>query len=234
MGEFPTSRQTPSLLAVTIRRSMVIGRFSLLFGTGYSVLLAAILAYASGPGFVSSDPLFLPIFSVAGSLGALMVFTNDRLKGVFEYLIAYGISPRRLFVNVLLASLALVTIVVCVTLAVGFGVYLSLGHVVPFELVEVLCVYSIPMSYACAAFSATVGVFWTSLSSPRAGMSSPLGLMPIIGIAPSVVTLIAAEADPTLEAPIIVGGVIAVVLAVVTLLRLIGRLMPPERLLSPA
>jgi hypothetical protein len=49
--------------------------------------------------------------------------------------------------------------------------------------------YTLPMSYASQAFAATVGMYWSALSSPRQGLNSPIGLAPFIGILPTVATL---------------------------------------------
>jgi hypothetical protein len=226
----------PSLLSITIRRSIVVGRIYLIIGTGYLLVLGLVTGIASPTAFGSLITLFLPVFAVTGAMGGLMVFTNDRLKGVFEYLLAYGVSSRRLFTNVLAATVVLVSIVLGASLTVGLGVYLADGHTISANLAIDLAVYSIPMSYASAALAATVGMFWTSLSSPRTGMNSPVGLMPIIGIAPSLITVGCIQAAASVGVPALTVVTVAVVLvaaAVLFLLRHIGRLMPLERLLSP-
>ncbi|MCI4373331.1 MAG: hypothetical protein L3K02_06795, partial [Thermoplasmata archaeon] len=179
----------PSLLGVTVRRSFSTGRFFLGYGTAISVVLGVSLALSQGSAFATTFPFLLPIFVVVGSMGAMVVFTNDRIKGVLEYLLAYGYSPRRLFVTFLLTALALSSIVLSVAVAVGLGLYLIRGHTLTSQLETLMVVYAIPMSFASSAFAATVGMLWTSLSSPRAGMNSPIGLIPLIGILPSIVTL---------------------------------------------
>lgn len=182
----------PSILDSTIRRSFVLGRIALIGALAYAVILSTITDLESGPSAVEGMAIIFPIFAVVGSMGGLMVFSGDRVKGVYEYLIAYGISPRRLFVNVLVACLVLVTTVLGISLAFGLGLYLARGYSISALQAEAVGLYSIPMSYASAAFAATVGMYWVSLSSPRQGMNSPIGLMPFIGIAPSLATLAAA------------------------------------------
>jgi hypothetical protein len=232
----------PSLLGITIRRSFQTGRFFLGYGTVISMVLGVALA-ASGGGtaFAASYPFLLPIFVVVGSMGGMVVFTNDRTKGVLEYLLAYGFSPQRLFVNFLLTALALASVILTAALTVGVGVYVALGHPLTIPLAILLAAYAIPMSYACVAFGATIGMFWTSLSSPRAGMNSPLGLIPFIGILPSLVTLflittLAAEGifSPTELRVVEVAVVAGVVILVLALLSAMGRFLRRERLLSPA
>jgi len=222
----------PSLLGATVRRAAFTGRVYLLVGGGYSIVLTTLLSFSGG--FSSAVPLILPMFSVVAGMGAVMVFTSDRVKGVLEYLIAYGISPRRLFANVLVASVVLVTLVIAPTLAVSLTVYHALGHPISARLAEALALYSIPMSYASVAFAATVGMYWTALSSPRAGMTSPVGLTPVVGLAPTVVTIAAvAVASPPYYLPVVGASVASVAALSIVLVSMVGRLMPNERLLSP-
>jgi len=230
-----------SLLVVTVRRASVTGRFYLVYGTVISLFLGVVLAHFSGASFAASYPLFIPIFGVVGSMGALIVFTSDRTKGVLEYLLAYGYSPRRLFANVLLTTLLLVAIVVSPGVVVSLGVYLAEGHSVTSNLAIGLGAYAIPMTFACAAFATTVGVYWTTLSSPRQGINSPVGLVPFIGILPALATLFAIVVA-TLSGPLstatlilILGAALGLVaLFVITLLVSMGRLLRRERLLSSA
>ena len=236
-----TDHVSRSLLSVTVRRASVTGRFFLVYGTAISLLLGVLLAHFSGPSFTSSFPLFVPIFGVVGSMGGLIVFTSDRTKGVLEYLIAYGYSPRRLFANVLLTTLVLVSIVVGIGVSVSLGVYFAEGHAATSKLAISLGLYAVPMTFACAAFASTVGVYWTTLSSPRMGINSPVGLIPFIGILPALVTLFAIVAL-SISGPLstdtlllILGSAMGLVaLLVAVLLVGMGRLLRRERFLSPA
>jgi hypothetical protein len=231
------SARDPNLLGITMWRSLVLGRTFLLVGMGYTIVFALILGITSGASFNSAYPLILPIFSVVGAMGALMVFTNDRIKGVLEYLLAYGISPRRVFVNVLIAGLAITTILLGVSLGVGVGVRYASGQGVSIEFAQLVLVYALPMSYASVAFAATIGMYWTSLSSPRSGIGSPVGLIPFVGIGPPVATLVLVGyllATTSVPFLLVAGSAEAlVVFFVVVLLTQIRRLMPLERLLSP-
>jgi hypothetical protein len=241
MSTSATESLSRSLLSVTVRRASVTGRFFLVYGTVLSLLLGVLLAYFSGASFASSYPLFLPIFGVVGSMGGLVVFTSDRTKGVLEYLIAYGYSPRRLFANVLLTTLVLVSIVVGIGASVSLGVYFARGHTVTSNLAVGLGVYAVPMTFACAAFASTVGVYWTALSSPRQGINSPVGLIPFIGILPALATLFGIVAL-TLSGPLstttlllILGSAMGLVaIFVIVLLASMGRLLRRERWLSQA
>jgi hypothetical protein len=238
MGSTPHWEGPPSILGVTIRRSAVSGRLYLGVGIGLAIFYGVVLGLGDGSAFETVFPVLLPVVAVVGALGAMVIFTSDRLKGVFEYLIAYGVSPRRLFATVLATSLVLETVVLAATLAGGLGAYRASGHALSLGLAATLALYSVPMSYAAVAFMTSVGVFWTSLSSPREGMNSPIGLLPIVGVGPPLVTLVLALAVNALHAVsvyTVTSAAIATVAALVgALAALTGRLLHPERLLSPA
>ena len=229
-----------SLLRITVRRSIIVGRASFIYSTAMSLLLGISLAFSSETSFSAGFPIFLPIFASVASLGGLAVFTSDRLKGVLEYLMAYGVSPRRIFVNVLLASLVLVTVLLAIALGTGLGIFLAKGNAISTVLISLLVFYTLPMSYASGAFSTTIGMYWSALSSPRQGLNSPIGLAPFIGILPSVATLGAVVAlgifgnDSTGSSFIVATSIsLVLVTALVTLLLgRIGRLLRRERLLS--
>jgi hypothetical protein len=241
MGSSATEYVSRSLLSVTVHRAWVTGRFFLVYGTVISILLGVLLAHLSGSSFASSYPLFVPIFGVVGSMGGLTVFTSDRTKGVLEYLIAYGYSPARLFANVLLTTLVLVSIVVGIGVSVSLGVYFAEGHTATSVLAIGVGVYAVPMAFACAAFASTVGVYWTALSSPRQGINSPVGLIPFIGILPALATVFVitalAVSGPlsTTTLLLTLGSAMGVVaIFVIVLLVSMPRLLRRERLLSPA
>lgn len=230
----------PSLLGSTFRRATVIGRFNLVYGSVISAFLGVALGLSGSSAFDSTFPLLLPIFGVVASMGALVVFTNDRQKGVLEYLMAYGVSPRGIFTNILVTSLLLASIVLTVGLGVGLGDFVARGHSITLALALALGIYGVPMTYASVAFVATIGMFWTSLSSPRQGMNSPLGLIPFIGMLPALGTLgvvILLETRGAASSTIllvIAGAIGGIAVTVLVLLSMSGRLLRRERLLSPA
>ncbi|HZY71425.1 MAG TPA: hypothetical protein VFF67_10680 [Thermoplasmata archaeon] len=230
----PSAEPAPSLLRVTVRRSIVAGRIYLAIGAGVSVLIGSALSLTAGAGLSLGFPLLFPVYATVGGIGGLMVFTDDRIKGVLEYLMAYGVSPRRLFVNVLISAMVLVSIVLTLSVGTALGLLVGRGLTIPPVLLEVLVVYSIPMTFASVAFAATVGMFWTSLSSPREGMNSPAGLAPILGVGPPVLTLIAVGLAPADFLTVLAGAVLAMVVLVTLLVNNVNRLLPRERLLSPA
>jgi hypothetical protein len=227
---------TPTLTWTTIRRTVVIGWRYLAIGTAISLLLALILVFAtrSPTAFSTTFPLELPFFAILGSQGGLMTFTSDRTKGVFEYLIAYGLRPRTLFLNGLAATAAMSGLVLVFSLAVGLGTAVSHGVPLTQDLWESLGLYTVPMSFAGALFTATAGMIWSSVSSPRTGLNSPIGIAPMLGIAPAILVFIVAESVPKSDFYYVtVGGALLIILAVVGLLALSGQLMGRERFLSP-
>lgn len=212
---------------------MVVGRISLLVGGAMVVLYAALFGLA-GPLFVTLGTVLLPIFAVSGGLGGATVFSNDRMKGVLEYLVAYGHSPRRILFNVLIAGLVQVTIVLAAGITAGTTTYLLSRHTLTSQFPEALLGYTFPMSYLTVTLMTIIGVFWTSLSSPRAGLNSPLGVLPLIGVVPTTVGLFLALAFSAHAVQILLGLEVAVAFAVLSLLMRTDRLMPPDRLLSTA
>jgi hypothetical protein len=97
------------------------------------------------------------------------------------------------------------------------------------------------MSVVSVVFAVTVGIYWTSLSSPRAGMNSPIGLIPMIGILPSLGVLLGITALAVVGVPsnmailLAAGGIEAVIVVIVaTLLGGMNRFLRRERFLSPA
>lgn len=225
------------LAATTIRRTIIVGRIYLGLGTGLALFLSLILLLGTrhgGTAFQMVFPLELPLFATLGSIGGLLTFTSDRTKGVFEYLIAYGVRPRRLFANGLIATVTMSTIILGLSLAVGLGAAAAEKVVLNEDLFKALALYTIPMSFAGGLFTSTVGMIWSSISTPRTGINSPVGIAPMIGIAPVILVLVVAESAPPSEYYYITGGAAAVIIAaVVILLMLSGQLMGRERFLSP-
>ncbi|MGC2035377.1 MAG: hypothetical protein WA761_08040 [Thermoplasmata archaeon] len=225
-----------SLLGTTIRRTFVVGRLYFAIGTAISLVLTlALLATARhGAAFVTTFPLEVPLFAVLGSQGGLMTFSSDRTKGVFEYLIAYGVRTRTLFINGLLSTAAMAGVILGLSLLVGLGVASADGVALTQDLWKSLAFYTIPMGLAGAMFTATIGMTWSSVSTPRTGLNSPVGFAPMLGIAPVIIVLLVAEKAPTAEFYYVtVGAAVAIIAAVVGLLAMSARLMGRERFLSP-
>jgi hypothetical protein len=227
--------QVPSLVGTTIRRTVIIGWRYLGIGIAFSLLLSIVLILAGGGrAFPTAYPLELPLFASLGSTAGLMTFTSDRTKGVFEYLIAYGVRPRTLFANGLISTAAMTTVILSSSLAVGLGLGVARGLSLTPNLLMAIAFYSVPMSFAASLFVAIVGMIWASISSPRTGMNSPVGIAPMVGVAPIILVLLVAETSPASEYYYITtGAAVAIILVVAGLLSASARLMGRERFLSP-
>jgi len=229
-----TRGEPASLLGITVWRSFNTGRLYLVIGLVVSAFWAGILGATDSPTFDTIVPLLIPVLANTGTMGGMLVFTNDRVKGVLEYLLAYGVSPRRIFMNVLVASFVQVSIVTTLAIGAGVTVHFASGYGVDATFVRATLTYSVPMNFAVAAFVSTAGMFWTSLSTPRSGMNSPLGLLPLLGIAPPGLVLILTEALPGYYFVLTSGAAVVIAVAAIALIRNLDRLLPRERLLSPA
>jgi hypothetical protein len=226
----------PSLAATTVRRTIVIGRLYLVIGVGLVIILTLILLFTNKAqmAFPKTFPLEIPLFAVLGSTGGLMTFSSDRTKGVFEYLIAYGVPPRSLFFNGLLSTLAMTSLILSLGLAVGIGGAVARGFVLDQSFFEAIALYSVPMSYAGALFTATIGMIWSAVSTPRTGINSPAGIAPTLGVAPVILVLIVALSAPASEYYYVTtGAALVIIAAVIGLLAMSGKLMGRERFLSP-
>jgi len=231
-----SKRWAPVLEAETIRRTLRIGWRYLLIGGGISLLLTCELLFlgkSHAAAFNMTFPLETPLFAVMGSVGGLMTFTSDRTKGVYEYLLAYGVRPRGLFINGLLATAAMSGIILTVSLSVGLGLAVERGVTFTESFWEAIAYYTIPMAFAGALVTSTVGMIWASIASPRTGFNSPVGLAPMIGIGPTILVLLAAGTAPSSDYYYITGGAsLALILIALGLLSLSAKLMDRERLLS--
>jgi hypothetical protein len=224
-----------ALGGTTIRRTIAIGWRYLAIGTGMALLLSILLLFSKNTSaFTTIFPLEIPLFAVLGATGGLMTFTSDRTKGVFEYLIAYGVRPRSLFADGLLATATMSAIILGLALGVGLGAAASQGLQLSSNLWKALAFYTIPMTFAGGLFISTIGMIWSAVSSPRTGINSPVGLAPMFGVAPTILVLIVAESAPMSEYYFITTGAAAAILVVVIgLLAVSARLMGRERFLSP-
>ncbi|MHB1931843.1 MAG: hypothetical protein ACYCPV_02480 [Thermoplasmata archaeon] len=228
-----TPSALPTLLSTTVRRSLVVGRVSLAISCFMVVIYSAGFGFGGGV-LISIGAYILPIFSVAGGIGGALVYSNDRLKGVLEYVVAYGIRPGRLLVNAVVASAVQVTIILGLGIGAGVATYRLSGHPFVPALDLVLLGYTVPMSYLSAALMTTVGVYWTSLASPRSGMNSPLGVLPMIGLVPTgAVLILALAAPPAHAAQLVAAAELAIFIVLMVLWTRSERFMPTERLLSP-
>ena len=106
---------------------------------------------------------------------------------------------------------------------------------------EGLVAYGIPMTFASAASTTTVGTYWMALSPPGAVRTGPVGLAPYVGLIPpasvlAVATVLGITGTLSASTPIEVAVLAMIAVAVLgsALASLSGRPLLPERLLSPA
>lgn len=232
-----SSRKRPirTLLGTTVRRSISVGKLYIGLGTGFPVFIGVVLVLASPQtAFAVTYPVLIPLFAVLGSMGGLQTFASDRTKGVFEYLIAYGVSPRSLFTNGLVCTAALVSLVVSIALVIPLTLAVTTGAGISMRLAQAILLYTLPMSFAASLFTATVGMIWAAASTPRSGINGPVGIAPLIGVGPTLVGEIVAEALPAGDFFYVSTGLAFGILAAMAgLLALSARLMSRERFLSP-
>jgi hypothetical protein len=221
------------------------------FGKGYliiaivlsvaiSILLTSV-SHVSATGTNAVAPilselpvLYLPIFTVIGSYGSLMIFVSDKDKGVYEYLIAYGVNPSKIFWSIVEASIGLVSIVLAIDISINLGISFASGNVSLINL-ELLIFYVIPISYAVAIFMSMVGMIWSSLAVRRTGINSPVGVITIIGIAPMLLVFLVALVMRPTDIILFVGAVsLALFVAVGVMIRVSSTKLVRERFLSNA
>ena len=197
------SQKRRSLAFTNFLRGANFGKIYLIMAIVLSLVISILLTSVSrvsvtgtnaAPSILSELPvLYLPIFTVTGSFGSLMIFVSDKDKGVYEYLIAYGVNPSRIFWSIVEASIGLVSIVLAISVPFNLGMTLAFGSVSKTYL-ELLILYVIPISYAVTIFMSMVGMIWSSLAVRRTGINSPVGVITIIGIAPMLLVFLVAIA----------------------------------------
>jgi hypothetical protein len=176
------------------------------------------------------------MYVVMGSFGGLMVFVSDRTKGVYEYLIAYGVNVYEIFWSTLLVTLGLVSIILGVSLTGNIAILLLMGGSIQPAMIELLLIYTIPISYASVAFMTMAGMIWSSLTARVPGVNSPIGICTLLGLGPVLATLILSMVfSASGNFLLVVGGVTLILVALVAVMMVVAnKRMNRERLLSDA
>jgi hypothetical protein len=229
---------------MNFRRAANFGKVYLIMGIVLGIVMSALYlsvptALPSGttqvPEMISQIPaLLLPIFAVIGSFGSLMIFVSDKDKGVYEYLIAYGVEPSRIFWSIALGAIGLVSVVLGISICANVAIALVRGAL-SLTYVEILIFYVIPISYAVTVFMNMAGMIWSSLAVRRSGINSPVGVISIIGVIPSMATLMLSFVVPPTYFIILVGAIsLALFVVVGAMIRVANSKMVRERFLSTA
>jgi len=227
------------LFYTNFRRALNFGRIYVVVGMFLPLLFAVQVSAAGGKAGSSIlgqiYPLLLPMFVVLGSLGALMIFSSDKDKGVYEYLIAYGVDASTIFWSIIVATMGIVTLVLTVSIGVTIAALVVTGGTPSIGFGELILFYTIPLSYAATMFMSMAGMIWSQLTTRVAGVNSPAGIAPLLGIAPVLAVFFAATQVGSGYLLYLVGGVsIAMIWAVVVMASVANSRMQRERFLSNA
>jgi hypothetical protein len=239
-----------SLFYTNFRRALNFGKVYVVIGMVLPLLVVAELSFAGSAAKAAGGagasagvtiigqlyPLLLPVFVVLGASGALMIFGSDKDKGVYEYMLAYGVDVSTIFWSIIAAAMGLVTLVLAVSLVLTVG---ALAFTSPGALSvvfgELVILYTIPLSYAAAMLMSMTGMIWSQLTTRRPGVNSPVGVAPLLGIAPVLVVLFLAIGPGAGDIVYVVGAAsVVMILAVVALASVASRKMQRERFLSNA
>jgi hypothetical protein len=233
-----------SLVSTNFRRALNFGKIYVGMGVVLPLLFIAELSVAgsaastagtpAGPILSQLYPLLMPIFVVLGASGALMIFASDKDKGVYEYMLAYGVDVSTIFWSMIAATLGLVTLVLAVslTLTVVVLAFTNAAALTP-VFGELIIFYTVPLSYAAAMFMSMSGMIWSQLTARRPGVNSPVGIAPLLGIAPILAVLIVAVGPGSGHILYVVGAAsIAMVLGVAAMASVANSKMQRERFLS--
>lgn len=233
-----------ALVSTNFRRAFSFGKIYVGIGMVIPLLLVAELSAAGSAATAASTPagplvgelfpLLLPVFTVLGASGALMIFASDREKGVYEYMLAYGVDVPTIFWSVIAATMGLVALVLAGSLAVSVGALaFTDGSALTAVFGELVVFYTLPLSFAAAMFMTMAGMLWSQLTARRPGVNSPVGIAPLLGIAPVLAVLILAVGPGSAHILYVVGGAsVAMILAVAAMASVAGGRMQRERFLS--
>ncbi len=225
-----------SLGWINFKRSLSYSRVYVALGIALSLLLAlefTFLTRRAGARLDEVYPLILPLTVVLGSVGGLWLYTGDRRKGVYEYLIAYGIDVSTIFLSIIVATVGLATLVLASSVLIMVAVYLAMGVHTTLGLIEIILLYTLPLSYSSPVFMSMAGMTWSALTTRVTGVNSPVGVAPLLGIAPPLVVIVlSAVAGPSLSGYVAILVSASVVGLTLVMALVADRKMVRERFLS--
>lgn len=189
-------------------------------------------ATAGGGGVLvySLVPSVIPVAAVIGTFSPLLLFVNDRSRGVYEYLLAFGRKPSDIFAGLIISVLVLSAVVVAVPVAVAASLVYSAAPMLLGPFTTEILVYTLPMGMIAPLFISGIAVMWVALTRRVQFVNSPIGLAPIFGLLPVVGVLMFSEfdrgANTTLPLAIVSAAMAA---ATIALFILASRALGGER-----
>ena len=115
------------------------------------------------------------------------------------------------------------------------GILIATGGSISIGFVELVTFYVIPISYTSSMFMSMAGMIWSSLATRRAGVNSPVGLAPVLGIIPVMGVLLLSTRVGAGNFILLVGSVsVALVFIVGVMIAVSNKKMVRERFLSNA
>ncbi len=236
---FSSSNSNDSILLfkLNFKRTVSFSRIYIVIGMILPIFYSGVLFFIPDASLKSSIgslyPLLMPLFIIIGSIGPLWIFTSDKRKGVYEYLIASGIEVSSVFWSVLMITAGIVTMLLAFVLISILIIFTLAGVQITVIMVETIIFFTIPISYSSSILTSTAGMIWASLSKSMTGVNSPVGLAPLLGIIPILIAfLIPAIIGPKLS--LYAGGIVslAVLVTAIVVLMIANMKMDRERFLS--
>ena len=235
---------------IHLRRSLTSSRAYLVLGLALPLLMIAVsvlagrssssaLALQLGlPASVKASaallflllPTMIPLAAVIGCFSPLLLFVNDRSRGVYEYLLAFGKRPGDIFSGLVVSVLAICGILLAVPIVLGTFLFAVDGPVLLPAFALEVAVYSVPMGLLAPLLVTGIAALWVSLTKRIQFVNSPIGIAPMFGMLPVLVVFIASEfvgAGNILLLTAVVSGLTAVVTAAIYVLA--SRLLGGER-----
>lgn len=244
-------KSTPQDFAVLhLRRSLASSKVYIVIGLVLPMLFTGLLYYEgrslspsaiqtlydlpgnAGGGAVLLSvllPSMIPLVVVIGTFSPLLLFVNDRSRGVYEYLLALGKKPSDIFLGLVISVISIASFLVAVPLAVAAAlIYVSGPVLLPGFMVEA-AIYVVPMSLIAPLFITGIAATWVSLTKRMQFVNSPIGVAPLFGLAPIVLVLLLSQ-FVRLDRLLILGAVtVAMTIATALIFILASRLLGGER-----
>lgn len=192
------------------------------YGLPASVSAGAILLY-------SLVPAIIPLGAVIGSFSPLLLFVNDRSRGVYEYLLAFGKRPSDIFTGLVVSVIVISTILVAVPFCLTLVLIWIDGPVLVVPYLIEGAIYAIPMSYISPLFITGIAAIWVSLTKRSQFVNSPIGIAPIFGMAPIMAVLLVSEFTGSYTLLLTAAASAIMTVATLMIFVLASRLLRGER-----